>query len=402
MTSTSDPALRLAAATLLTIDDDAIVRDSIVSYLEDSGFTVHSAASGAEGLRLFRAHAPAVVICDLRMPDLDGLRVLAELTRESPATPIIVMSGAGVMHDVVEALRLGACDYLVKPILDLAVLEHAIRAALRRVHLELENARYQEELELANRELASHLAVLRADHEAGRRAQIQLLPEPESRFGSYHFSHTILPSLYLSGDFLDYFEIDERYIGFYLADVSGHGAASAFVTMMLKSLMNQPLRAYRSRGETLILEPAALLEWLNTEVLQANLGKYLTLFYAVLDRQEHRLQFANAGHFPRPVIAIDGQIRSLQAEGFPIGLFGWSRYEAQPLSVAPGFAMGLFSDGLMELLGEGDLATKQARLEALMLTEDLSIDALRARLRLTERATPSDDVSLFLIQRAAD
>lgn len=399
MISTSFPGQSLTGATLLTIDDDAIVRDSIVSYLEDSGFTVLSAASGAEGLRLFREHRPAVVVCDLRMPDLDGLRVLATLTEESPSTPIIVMSGAGVMHDVVEALRLGACDYLVKPILDLAVLEHAIRAALRRVHLEQENARYQEELELANRELASHLAVLRADHEAGRRAQIQLLPEPESRFGAYHFSHTILPSLYLSGDFLDYFEIDERYIGLYLADVSGHGAASAFVTMMLKSLMNQPLRGYRRRGETLILEPAALLEWLNTEVLQANLGKYLTLFYAVLDRQEHRLHFANAGHFPRPVTAVNGQIATLAAEGFPIGLFGWSQYQAEQLSIAPGFAMGLFSDGLMELLGDGCLASKQARLEGLMLTEPLSIDGLRGMLRLTERATPSDDVSLFLIQR---
>lgn len=386
-------------ASVLTIDDDRLVRESISVYLEDSGYTILEADNGLEGLRLFREQAPDIVVCDLRMPDMDGLDVLKVLTRESPNTPVIVLSGAGVMHDVVEALRLGATDYLFKPIADLAVLEHAIRSAWHRIYLEHQNARYREELEQANRELESHLSILRADQEAGRRAQIQLLPEPEAQFGEYRFSHTILPSLYLSGDFLDYFEIDERYLGFYIADVSGHGSASAFVTMMLKSLMNQPLRQYRCQGERQILEPARLLTWLNSEVLNAKLGKYFTLFYAVIDRATDTLHFANGGHFPRPVAMGSGRTCLLEAEGFPIGLFPWASYEEHKLEIPKTFTLGLFSDGLLELLTETGLEDKQMSLLKLCAEPDISVDRLRSQLRLTGLHAPSDDITLFLVQR---
>lgn len=386
-------------ARVLTIDDDRLVRESISAYLEDSGYAILEASSGQDGLRQFREHAPDIVLCDLRMPDLDGLEVLKVLTQEAPHIPVIVLSGVGVMHDVVEALRFGAADYLVKPISDLAVLEHAIRGSLRRVQLEQQNAHYREELELANRELESHLAILRADQEAGRRAQIQMLPEPETRFGDYRFSHTILPSLYLSGDFLDYFAIDERYIGLYISDVSGHGSASAFVTMMLKSLMNQPLRQYRAEGNPLILEPAALMTWLNEEVLHAKLGKYFTMFYAVLDRETDTLSFANAGHFPRPVLVTEGRGQWLEAAGFPIGLFPWGNYEQHVIKLGASFRLGLFSDGLLELLGDSRLEDKQSHLLALCEMADVSIETLRANLSLTGLHAPSDDVTLFLVQR---
>ncbi len=133
--------------TVLTIDDEPVVRESIAAYLGDSGFTVLEAKNGREGLEVFHSKKPDIILVDLRMPEVDGLDVLADVTRETPETPIIVVSGTGVLQDAIEALRLGAWDYVIKPIHDMAILEHAVIKALERARLLVENREYREHLE---------------------------------------------------------------------------------------------------------------------------------------------------------------------------------------------------------------------------------------------------------------
>ena len=98
--------------------------------------------------------------------------------------------------------------------------------ALDRAHLLLENQRYRDKLESANRELAASLNLLQEDQNAGRQVQMNMLPISPWSIDDFDFAHQIIPSLYLSGDFVDYFRVDERRVAFYLADVSGHGASS--------------------------------------------------------------------------------------------------------------------------------------------------------------------------------
>ena len=114
--------MQKTSATLLIIDDDDVVRASLAAYLEDSGFSVLQASNGLQGLQVFELEQPDLIICDLRMPQMSGLELIRQVTLRSSQTPVIVISGAGVMSDVVEALRLGAADYLIKPLEDLAVL----------------------------------------------------------------------------------------------------------------------------------------------------------------------------------------------------------------------------------------------------------------------------------------
>src|SRR5690606_7013332 len=194
-------------ATLLIIDDDDVVRASVAAYLEDSGFSVLQACNGAEGLVLFEREQPDLVICDLRMPQVDGLELIRRISALEIDIPVIVMSGAGVMADAVEALRLGAADYLIKPLEDLVVLEHSVRRTLDRSRLRVENQRYREKLEIANRELQASLDLLREDQTAGRQVQMNMLPVTPWSVGEFDFAHQIIPSLYLSGDFVDYFRI---------------------------------------------------------------------------------------------------------------------------------------------------------------------------------------------------
>lgn len=132
---------------ILTIDDEENIRDSFRLFLEDFEYDVIEAANGREGIELIQKENPDLVLCDLRMPDVDGLQVLQFIKENSADTPIIVVSGTGVIGDAVEAIRRGAWNYLLKPIQDMSVLLHAISQALERSRLIIENRAYQEHLE---------------------------------------------------------------------------------------------------------------------------------------------------------------------------------------------------------------------------------------------------------------
>ncbi len=160
---------------ILAIDDEPVVRDSIAAYLEDSGFEVIQAGDGQEGLQCLREEAPDLILLDLRMPEMDGLQFLDIMKKETPDTPVIVVSGTGVLQDAIEALRAGAHDFVTKPILDMAVLEHAVKGALERARLRSENRRYREHLESEITQRTSDLMErTRALEETNRRLQIQI------------------------------------------------------------------------------------------------------------------------------------------------------------------------------------------------------------------------------------
>jgi PAS domain S-box-containing protein len=133
---------------ILVIDDDQAVRESLAAFLEDREFHVITAANGRLGLDVVAREAVDVVIVDLRMPEVDGLEVLTRVRRDRPRLPVIVVSGTGDIADVVEALRLGAWDYVLKPIEDMSVLTYAIQRSLERADLLRVNLAYQESLEL--------------------------------------------------------------------------------------------------------------------------------------------------------------------------------------------------------------------------------------------------------------
>jgi PAS domain S-box-containing protein len=133
--------------TVLTVEDDLSTRKTISVYLGSKGFRVMEAKDGRMGLDIFRKENIGLILLDLRIPEIDGLEVLETVTGESPETPVIIISGTGEISDVVQALRLGAWDYVLKPIHDISVLMHSIEKALERARLLGDNQRYQEQLE---------------------------------------------------------------------------------------------------------------------------------------------------------------------------------------------------------------------------------------------------------------
>ncbi|MEA1969958.1 MAG: response regulator, partial [Thermodesulfobacteriota bacterium] len=145
---------------ILVIDDEAYIRESIKSFLEDFGYDLIEADDGRKGLEIFEKEMPDLVLCDLRMPEMDGLEVLGFITENFPETPIIIVSGAGNIGDTVEALKLGAWDYIIKPVQDMNVLYHAVNKGLERASLIKEKQQYQKDLEKANIDLKVSLETL--------------------------------------------------------------------------------------------------------------------------------------------------------------------------------------------------------------------------------------------------
>jgi len=137
----------LRPAKLLIVDDEDLIRLNLRAVLEDLGYRVAEAADGREGLDAFDRELPDLVLVDLMMPVMGGMSMIAALREKSPETPVIVVSGAGTVREAVDSLRVGAWDYVMKPVPDAEGLDIIISRVLDKARLVRENRRYREHLE---------------------------------------------------------------------------------------------------------------------------------------------------------------------------------------------------------------------------------------------------------------
>lgn len=126
------------AETICLIDDEPAILNTLSSILEDEGYQVIVAKSGLEALKIVRSEVPELVILDIWMPEMDGLETLKRLRAQFPSLLVVMMSGHGSIETAVKATKLGAYDYLEKP-LDLEKVTILVRNALHQRKLEEEN-----------------------------------------------------------------------------------------------------------------------------------------------------------------------------------------------------------------------------------------------------------------------
>ena len=131
---------------ILVVDDDAAIRDSLKMTLEYDGYDVMQAATGEEGVKLIEREAPDLVFLDVKMPGMDGLEVLQKVRHLAEVTPIVVISGHGDISTAVEATRLGAFDFIEKPLERERVLV-TVRNAVDTRRLKTENKSYRRDAE---------------------------------------------------------------------------------------------------------------------------------------------------------------------------------------------------------------------------------------------------------------
>lgn len=130
---------------ILVIDDDEIAKDVVVSLLKKEGFFVKSARDGLEGIREIRTKDFDLIITDLKMPGADGIEVLKEAKRLKKNVLVVIITAYGTLENAIEAIRLGAYDYITKPF------------KLQELLILVENAMKKHELMKENEELREHL-----------------------------------------------------------------------------------------------------------------------------------------------------------------------------------------------------------------------------------------------------
>ena len=107
--------------------------------LEDVGYNVVTAENGKQGIEVYKAEKPDLVISDINMPEINGFRVCEYIHNDNPDLPIIALSGLGAIEDAMKAIKLGAWDFVTKPIKDFSVFEHSINKMFEKAQLLTEN-----------------------------------------------------------------------------------------------------------------------------------------------------------------------------------------------------------------------------------------------------------------------
>ena len=128
----------MAEKTILLIDDDDVLRGIMAHHLDEAGYRIHSEARGSRGLQFLDGATADLVITDLQMPEMDGYELITRIRAKFPETPIVVITAHGSIDSAVQAMKLGAEDYLTKPF-NKEELLHGVRRALERRVLLTEN-----------------------------------------------------------------------------------------------------------------------------------------------------------------------------------------------------------------------------------------------------------------------
>lgn len=130
---------------ILIVDDEKGILDVLSAVLDDEGYAITTAENGSAALKKIKDNTPSVVLLDVWLPDIDGLEVLKEIRDAYPGVAVIVMSGHGTIETAVRATKLGAYDYIEKPL------------SMERVHLIIKHAINQQRLELENVQLKGRI-----------------------------------------------------------------------------------------------------------------------------------------------------------------------------------------------------------------------------------------------------
>ena len=161
----------MTAQLILVVDDEPDIRQLISEILEDEGYRVEVAENAERAREIYRQRKPNLVLLDIWMPGLDGISLLKEWrSTNSLAGPVIMMSGHGTIETAVEATKLGAYDFIEKP-LSLAKLLLTIENALRTSQLEQENQGLRRQMVFSHEIVGTGKAMQQLREQAGRMAQ---------------------------------------------------------------------------------------------------------------------------------------------------------------------------------------------------------------------------------------
>ncbi len=382
-----DPGL-----TILLIEE---VPGAIASSLVDNiGDLIRT--SIADGLAELNARRPAVVLFGLASYSDLNLSLVTAVSGLDVRRPLILV-GEGIQADqILPFLEAGGTDFLVGDALDANVLAQMCTRKGNQYRRLRVQARTLSRRQMAVENLQGSLAVIEQDQAIGANVQQLMMPDSPCQFGSFKIAHDIRPALILSGDFIDYGEMQDGRLIFCLADVSGHGAGSAFVTVLLSELFKRFLNQRTGSGD---ISPESALMGFNQQLCNAAFEQHVTMLMGVIDADGKGLDYASAGHFPPAILRTGGQTQYLNSGGLPLGLLGSTEYDSQHLTLPDEFELLVFSDGVFEGITAEGLEDKERHLMDFVATNKGQFDGLLSRLFEWQSEPLSDDAAVLSIVR---
>jgi sigma-B regulation protein RsbU (phosphoserine phosphatase) len=398
---------------ILIADDDPSMRAIPAMLLRKWGHQVIEAADGKTAWEILERDPIPLVVSDWMMPEMTGLDLCRKIRASGGPnyTYFILCTSRGEKEDLIEGMDAGADDFLVKPI-NKEELRVRVRAGQRVLDLERSLEDRNTELSASNDQLRAAYQQIEEDLKAAAGMQTSLLPSPCSFTLGVRSEWRFKPASYVAGDIFNVFPIDQRQVGFYMLDVSGHGVPAAMLSMTLHAVLTantsegSPLkRLNRATGVYEVTPPAEAAGALNCR-FQSKDDRYFTMVYGVLDTESGRLRLTQAGH-PNPVLIQNGSdLKVLGEGGAPIGLWPDMQYDAIEAQLHPGDRLVLYSDGIVECAnGQGAPFGEDRLLRYLRNASLKPLDQLLAGLETEMEdwhgsAEFDDDVSLLALELA--
>jgi sigma-B regulation protein RsbU (phosphoserine phosphatase) len=342
------------ATKILLVDDDPTVRTIPALFLRKWGYQVVEAADGQQALDILDREPIGLVISDWVMPNVTGVDLCRRIRAKASDhyTYLILCTSKGGKADLIEGMEAGADDFLVKPI-NKEEMRVRIRAGERVLELERGLAERNTELGAINAQLHMAYGRIEGDLKAAAWMQTNLLPVPSPKTLNVVSEWLFRPSSYVAGDIFNIFPLDDRCVGFYLLDVSGHGVPAAMLSVTLSKVLSpdigqgSPLKRHSSAGACELVPPADVIHDLNQR-FQSKDDQYFTIIYGFLDNCTGELSLTQAGH-PNPILIQPGCVlRELGDGGAPVGLWPDVKYDTIHTQLCPGDRLLLYSDGVVE------------------------------------------------------
>lgn len=287
---------------ILIVEDDPVYANLLSNYLLDRSFDVYTAGTGEAALANMGQIKPNVVICDLNLPDISGLKILESILQSPDAVPVIVISASDDMRDIREAIRLGAVDYLVKPVQQLDALEFAIENCLTRNTLE-------DNYEHERWELDDHLDVLFQNDSIIERLTQDLVPHEHLYVQDVRVDHEFGIN---DGDklWIDYYRLAPNQVIMLMARAQAAAGQDIVALLLLKTMFNPILRSGLSGNMQLLSNPNELLARLNNELCHSRMEAAFDLVCVWLNTKTKEVRWSQAGdkimlcHEAKPDLAM--------------------------------------------------------------------------------------------------
>ncbi len=376
---------------ILVVDDEPdlelLLRQKFRRRIRSGAIELVFAQNGVEALKQLEAHKNIdMVLSDINMPEMDGLTLLQQLNQLRVDLRAVIVTAYGDMKNIRTAMNRGAFDFVTKPI-DFEDLETTITKTL--AHLKV----MREALESRD-----ELVALRQELGVAAKMQESILPTDFPSDPRYELHAWMTPAREVGGDFYDFFKLENERLGMVVADVSGKGVPAALFMMVSRTLMKGT-----AIGQS---DPARCLAEVNDLLSESNEeSMFVTLFYASLDPESGRLDFANGGHNLPFVVKASGEVEQISSDaGLVLGVMPEFEFPGGSVQLEPGDVFFLYTDGVTEAMnaggdefGEGELAEVLAECSG-SKAADVSRHVVQAVQEHAGDAPQSDDITCMALR----